>query len=620
MKIKSLLYITLALFLGTACQDKLEEEFFNPEQYEASPEKLAPGLFTKTLYEGQIYLQDYGEWWWALGGWSAAAYAQVALPPLISDYAAYYQTFDDITTGNGFSADSNLRSKFDNMNTRMSKWIELNNLMKNVYNEEEKKNAMVYYQLTTVIKDFVYLRNIDYFNSIPYYDALKGKDGELFPKYDDPKEVSMDILKELKDIATTLVSNYEALDEEGKELFAKQDIALEGDIQKWLHYVNALRLKYALRISGIEPEFAKGEIQSAIKGGLPTSDLTFEPPIEQAAVLPGGGTVVRAWYERFYLMYIPNVILERMNHNGSAYEVGIDDPRLPVIAGPTRYDDYRGCRMDNEFHQPHVDSVAAGVDSLNRPDFIDEKLWEYNSAYINNLFRNSNGDLKYYDINCLSPYSSATYMFCEFPVQLITLGEVNLLMAEVAARNLATGIKSADEYLKDAVHSSTDFWYYINSLSICDKEKYPRYFPKKPETDKIEQYAQFIANEYKKAANLEDQIEIIMQQKYIHLNLMDPNECWTELRRTRHPKLEPVNFPPHVSMVTPQVERIKYPESEELNNSKNFAKVKDQDNYTSPIFWVTPEKAKESFYQKGYIEVEPRTKPAQKPSKDDDKK
>jgi hypothetical protein len=41
------------------------------------------------------------------------------------------------------------------------------------------------------------------------------------------------------------------------------------------------------------------------------------------------------------------------------------------------------------------------------------------------------------------------------------------------------------------------------------------------------------------AASMDDKMEILMQQKFIHLNLMLPYELWAELRRTGHPKLEP---------------------------------------------------------------------------------
>jgi hypothetical protein len=79
-------------------------------------------------------------------------------------------------------------------------------------------------------------------------------------------------------------------------------------------------------------------------------------------------------------------------------------------------------------------------------------------------------------------------------------------------------------------------------------------------------------------------MELLMQQKYIHLNLMCPYELWAELRRTRHPKLEPMTF--NAKVMKPLPERLRYPTAEQQTNPDNYATVKSQDNFTTPIFWV----------------------------------
>ena len=101
--------LAAASLLLSGCQDKLEEDFYNPENYQAPEDKLAAGLFTKTLYEWQVYVQDYGEWWWSLTGAGVTAYAQVGVRPTTQNYAGIYQDFEDVTTGNGFSADNGIR-------------------------------------------------------------------------------------------------------------------------------------------------------------------------------------------------------------------------------------------------------------------------------------------------------------------------------------------------------------------------------------------------------------------------------------------------------------------------------------------------------------------------------
>ena len=75
-----------------------------------------------------------------------------------------------------------------------------------------------------------------------------------------------------------------------------------------------------------------------------------------------------------------------------------------------------------------------------------------------------------------------------------------------------------------------------------------------------------------------------MQQKYIHLNIMAPYELWAELRRTRHPYLEPMTFTGKV--MTPFPERLRYPLSAAQTNPDKYLAVQPQDNFTTPIFWV----------------------------------
>lgn len=591
------------MLFSTACEDQLEKDFYDPEKYQAPPEQLAAGLFTETLYSWQVFVQDYGEWWWSLAGYGVTAYSQVGLRPLTNNYAGIYQDWPDVTTGNGFTANNGIRNYFNNMYTKMKTWSIFKQMIEEDYTGATLINSYVYYQLTTVFKNYTMLRNIDFFNSIPYFNAIQGNKGILFAEYDDPLEVTKAILGELQEISESLEENYNKMSSEAKATFKKQDVAFNGDVKKWKEYINAIRLKFAIRMSAADEAFAKAQIASAMQSGLPTTDLIWNLPFNPAKELPGGGTVVRGWYERFTSFYIPNVILERMNHNKKIYEPGIDDPRLPVIAAPTRYNDYRGVRMSQPYHQAEFDRLASGAEENMRPPYIDEKAWEYHDKYINNFTNSSTGDLTYFTINSLSMYNLATYTYNNFPVYMFSLAEADLLLAEAVAKNYVSTGKQAAEHVSDAVVHSTDFWYNVQSKSIVSKEDFSRFLPDKPSTDIIQTYSEFMENEYKKAATLDDQMEIIMQQKYIHLNLMAPNECWTELRRTRHPKLEPVTFPPYFSDVTPQVERIKYPDSEELNNTDNFTKVKAENNYTSFIYWVPTGKRTESYYRDSYIDI-----------------
>jgi hypothetical protein len=596
--------------LVTACQSQLEEQFYNPEQYEAPEAVLMPGMFASTVYQWKIFIQDYGEYWWGLGGTGVAAYSQIGVRPMINNYTSIYNTWGDLN-GNGFSETNDVRGYFEQMYTRLKPW----GLMKTLIaegDEEFVRENQLYFQLVSIIKDFCFLRNVDFFNSIPYFDAFKGMEGVYFMDYDDPKAIYVAGLNNLKDFTSQLQNSYNGMSAESKALFRTQDIAFEGDINKWIQWATAVRLKYAVRISGVDEAVAREHIQDVLaSGNLPTQDLTWDPPFTTLdATLSGGGeTWVRGMIERFTSYFIPNVIMKRLNRGDDKYEPGIDDPRLPVLAMPTKWGDYRGIRMDYQYerNEPYRLQQVAYFNDENtvKPEDVTDEQWQRykDCPYIMNYTAYRNNLDVIVSINSVSCYNLKTLVFNETPVYMSSLAEVDLLLAEIALKNLGNTEKSADQHVEDAVKHSTDFWYWYNARSTYnpDKTQFPDadlsvLAPAKPETAIIDQYAGFVKEEYNNAS---DKLEIIMQQKYIHLNMIGIYELWSELRRTRRPKLEPVTTPLD-NNVKVLIERAHYPASEQSTNADAYMKVQSQDNYSSPIFWVPS--PTESYYRDNYIE------------------
>ncbi|HMM18437.1 Starch-binding associating with outer membrane [anaerobic digester metagenome] len=610
---KTIKYKVLIIFamFGIAfgsCESQLEEQFYDPEQYQAPEETLMPGMFSNVVYQWKIFIQDYGEYWWGLGGWGITAYSQIGVRPMIANYDPVYNTWPDLN-GGGFDETNDARTYFNHMYERLRPWGLMKNLIE-TGDEAFVKENQLYYDLVTIIKDYAFLRNVDFFNSIPYFDALKGAEGVFFVKYDDPKEIYLAGLESIKQSTERLESAYNGMSAESKALFTQQDVAFHGDINKWIAWASAVRLKYAVRLSGVEEAAAKAHISDVLgKGSLPTQDLTWDPPFTTLnATLTGGGeTWVRGMIERFTSYFIPNIIMKRMNHGDFAYEPGIDDPRLPAIAMPTKWGDYRGIRMDRgyERNEPYRVTQVAYYNSATKPDNVTDQQWSLMRAFpylMNNGNYRNNLDVMV-SVNSVSNYNLKTLVFNETPVYMTSLAEVDLLLAEVALKNFGSTGKSAADHMADAVRHSTDFWYWYNGRSTYNPEKthFPNadisvLSPTKPSGTIINQYADFVKNEFNSAP---DKLEIIMQQKYIHLNMIGIYELWTELRRTRRPKLEPVTTLQDVKAKT-QIERAHYPASEQSTNAEEYQKVQSQDNYSSPIFWV--KNPNESFFRNDYID------------------
>jgi hypothetical protein len=303
---------------------------------------------------------------------------------------------------------------------------------------------------------------------------------------------------------------------------------------------------------------------------LPTQDLYFGPYSYEYP--SGGGTIIRGMYERTYANFIPNVIMKRMNHGTNTYEPGIDDPRLPVIAMPTKWNsnqDYLGVSMNSDAQTPFY---GAGHRYYPYGDNLESSLEQ----------------------NAVSMYNFATYFhnFEKYPAIMTTRAYVDLLLAEIALKNYGATGKTAAEHMRDAVIHSCDWWYWLNGVSSYRTDVAVLH-PVKSEAD-ITTYAAKIADDFTAAVGEEEKMEIIMQQKYIHVNITDEYDLWAELRRTRHPLLEPMVL--RGEYMKPCPERLRYPSSELQLNGDNFKAVQDQDNYTSPIFWVPESKRGTVWY------------------------
>jgi len=570
--------IVMSLLLQVSCKKDLADQFRNPENYSETG-NLFGGMFSGMLYTYKLYIQDYGEFYWQFNsGTEIPGYAQLSQRYITNRYT-WFSDYDDMSGTNAFGGltDNLWNNRMNDFYTRLRAWAVLKDQLATVSGQQLTDNK-IYYSLATIMKDFCAALNVDFYNSIPYSDAFKGAQSVFFPKYDDPLEIYKSILAELKTIGEELPATYAAMSDLGKGVFKQQDFAFKGDIQKWVRYTYALRLKYAIRISGVDDATAKAQLQDIVsKNMLPQTDLGWTMPIDNAAI--GGGTWARGLYENYFATFIPNIMMKRMNRDSALYQPGIDDPRLPVIAQPTYFfDSYDPARNGRRY---------IGV-SYN----ADAQLADYSAGQ--QYYRGALDPVAVLQQNARSQYSMATFTHnAKFPVYMSSLAESDLFLAEAALKNLVVTGKTPADHIKDAIAHSTTFWYAVNAVSTmaasvgngrfgADSAKY--FYPAPPAASVVAQYSDSIKTRFNTRATLEDKMELLMQQKYIHLNIMAPFEIWAELRRTRHPYLEPMTF--NTKVMKPFPERLRYPRSELQTNLDNYLKVKDQDNFTTPVFWV----------------------------------
>lgn len=656
---KKIYYIVLIFLLGgmvSSCEDKLDELYNDPNNYTPAPEEVVSGLFTH-MEKTRFFQRDYGEWYWMytdfdgmpaliqlMAGRNNIASTPVPSPdgktPLKNSFGTdslvwntlnpvYNSRFADINYGDparaiGGGTNKQDRSRFEWFYTDLTNYaliqLEVSQASGEIYD-----NTIVYGYLATVLKDVVALQTVDLFNKIPYKSAFKGAEGVFFTPYDDPKEIYRSVIEEYAKIAGELPGLYARMSEPAKATFGKQDLFFKGDINKWVQYINAQVLRSCVRISGVDADYVKPFLSEAIKN-LPQQDFTFAGrELNQCrwGTSGNGGIYQRGIYDSWGACFaIPDVLMLRMNRGSVKYEAGKDDPRLPVIAmgftpdgnaGDVEYYGMSGNYIRNTkvmLHDPANPGVSLmgepvrknifPQDGQNRPDRPAVHLSTLSRATPEEFVKGTPWTY----------YNPLTYVVSETPFNIETRSEIDLFLAEVSLKNLASTGKPAGEHIQDAVLHSIDYWYMINGSGpdtyVTEKVEFSDLAKAilKPEKNATAatQYAGIVRGEFDAAAGIEDKMEIIMQQKYIHLNLHGPYELFAELRRTRHPKLEPVTSyasgalsgVPALNNATMVFERYRYPESERANNAGEFAKVAADDNWTTPIFWAN--KSSESYF------------------------
>lgn len=178
-----------------------------------------------------------------------------------------------------------------------------------------------------VMKSWTYGVMTDVWGDIPYSQANLS-DPTTPPKYDSQKDVYAGILADLKTANGMAVA--------GGTSYGTADLIYNGDATKWKKFANSLRLRYALRLSKVDPGTAQTEVAAAIADGVFTSN-------GDNALLrwPGDGTNNSPIYQNFVTRDDQHMSQTLVNELKSLYiSIGptpadtVFDPRLAVYADP----------------------------------------------------------------------------------------------------------------------------------------------------------------------------------------------------------------------------------------------------------------------------------------------
>ncbi|MFV0507351.1 MAG: SusD/RagB family nutrient-binding outer membrane lipoprotein [Bacteroidales bacterium] len=219
------------------------------------------------------------------------------------------------------------------------------------------------YLLAEVLQIYVWQMMTDTWGDIPYSEALQGGTGLIMPKFDAGKDIYTDLLTRVN---TVLAKDYSNI---SGTINKTNDFIFGGDVDSWVRFANALKLKLMLRLSE-----TSGYNNSEVLDFVKSADFTTA-----GAVLPGsifadeeGKRHPMAEFESGGAGYFStNVIASKTL---LSYLESNSDPRLSSIYTEAKGGGYRGGLQGDYASKEDADSNG----TQDKDENYSSMLFDYN--------------------------------------------------------------------------------------------------------------------------------------------------------------------------------------------------------------------------------------------------
>lgn len=433
-------------------------------------------------------------------------------------YAFLYRWLGFIATAAGVAPSAeeesyNITTTFGN--TAFTTPLDINNDLQFMENKAKAGGQTFYVGAARIMKALNFARVVDAYNSIPYSQALQGLK-YITPKYDDPKAIYEDLIKQI-DTGITFIKAYEYAANAniktadimfGSEIPSNNNTAAHKTL--WVKFANTLKLRLLMHQSGRadRQDYIKAEMAKIIAEGSGFIDVK-----KTASVNPGYSQAQPNPYYAAYGFTIAgqNPSSTRANNTLLNFLKTDADPRvafdykpiataLPANAAepvPTldpknyRGNDY-GLAIDNSIHKNQTVNYVSRVGGSTA-----------NGNAAGASTSNSTGIVKGWDMRSW----------------VITSMESLFLQAEAIQRGYLAG--NVETTYKNAVLESF-VWLNVGTSADSATAQFNRWY--NAAAGKAYQ-----ANVVWAAAS--DKLKLIAYQKYLALCPLDAMETWTDYRR-----------------------------------------------------------------------------------------
>ena len=480
--------------------------------------------------------------------------------------------------------------------------ISIKNLVDAIHQSEDKPNLNAALRIHRVYLTAVLA---DIYGDVPASEAGLGYiSGISTPKYDTVEELYNWFFEEL--------TACEALLGTGTDNISGDVTSMGGDVAQWKKYANALRMRYAMRISDVNPQKAQDEFEKAVAAGAISSaadDAYIKYSDSPYTYYDGANDYDFRTNALSEILYGQDATSPTFVSSTLFYQMQrTADPRL-----------YRICR-----HYYNIKRSQVKPDKEENIDLTDEVLAYFErtqtgeepcnpgaawysdwmsapaTSELPTLQKKADMDANTYDnsdfrARAMRPHLNIDFEMPNTPGDLMSYAEVEFLLAEAKTKGWNVS-GDAESHYEAGVRASMQLLnnHYLTSNKISDDE-----------------INAFIA--HNPLGN--NPKETINTQAWI-LHMMNPSEAWANMRRSDYPAILDrtrlgifTNGFTYTDADMTMPNRLRYPELEGQYNSANYKAAIERmggtDNWHSKLYWdknnINVQAEFNPSFGKGYI-------------------
>ncbi|HNX89463.1 MAG TPA: SusD/RagB family nutrient-binding outer membrane lipoprotein [Paludibacteraceae bacterium] len=452
------------------------------------------------------------------------------------DYSAisrYAQTLGVLNGDGRYQySDSYASDRWNNFYNVLSQFRVLENEY-NKLSDADKANYEVFVLLAKVYMYDHLIQITNCWGDVPYskagYLSITGDVATSNPAYDTAESIYSAVMSDLKAINTKL-AGMTSLSPLTTSYLKAQDFINGGNLLSWRKYANSLRLRVATTVA--DNGTLTADARAAIREMLtdPSTYPMVDSNSENIKVIPDtDGFNYGQQYQDGWETWIGE-----LNRASKAMVDALQgDARMDILFDKNKGGNYVGV-------DTHTDFATQST------------LFESGTHY--------------------SAYDSATFSRNKkLEGIIISAAEVALHKSNAFSKGYATG-DAKTAFVKGMV-LSTEMYYGINAQATY------RTPTAAPATNAVQAFA---TAKWDAASNKDAEIAT---QTWLNFGFLNSTQAWTTVRRTGYPVLY---FPTDNSSATcPNVPvRLRYPPSERNSNTANYTPFKNEDNYTTKMFWA----------------------------------